>query len=164
MRLLITVFLSVAMASSLAAPGPSKSTILSSGLCEESGATTTYVQPQSAAGYASLEETLVITKKTDMVPLRKGIGFGFSWRAEGMPPVAKVVYVVEHPQITKPDGSKLTSFEEPMEHETQNGVLQTTDCYMLSEDHELVKGDWSLAIRYNGVQLVKKTFHIISEK
>lgn len=134
--------------------------VIASGLCEQRQITEKYAQPQSAAGYATLGD-LAITQATDTIPLRKGVAFGFTWRAEGLPKVVRIKYVIEHPQITKPDGTKLTRFEESVERETQNGVLQTIDCYALSEDHELVPGLWSLAIVYDGSVLAKRTFKVV---
>lgn len=150
------------LAASSALAAPAKSKILASGLCEQPRPEQRYAQPQSTAGYATIGD-LVITKQTDVVPLRKGIGFGFTWKAEGLPRVAKVVYLIKHPPITKPDGARIQSFEEPMEHETDRGVLQTTDCYMLSEDHELVPGDWSLTILFEGAPLVTRTFRVVPQ-
>lgn len=159
-KFFVTAFLFVALG---AVAAPSKSRVVSSGLCELAKPTAHYVQPHSTAGYATLGD-LVITKQTEVVPLRKGIGFGFTWRAESLPSVVKVVYIIEHPLITRPDGKQLRSFEESMEHETLGGVLETTDCYMLSEDHELVAGEWSMTILYNGSPLVKRTFRVVSEQ
>lgn len=160
MRHLFIVAILLATSSVLAVP--TKSKVLSSGLCEQTNPEQRYVQPHSTAGYATIGD-LVITKQTDLVPLRKGIGFGFTWRAEALPKFAKIIYLIEHPSITKPDGKRIQSFEEPMEHETDRGVLQTTDCYMLSEDHELVPGDWSLTILFEGAPLAKKTFHMVPQ-
>ena len=160
MRHLFTIAVFLAASSTLAAPTRSK--VLSAGLCEQPKPEQSYAQPQSTAGYATIGD-LVITKQTEVVPLRKGIGFGFTWQAEGLPRVAKVVYLIEHPPITKPDGKRIQSFEEPMEHETDNGALRTTDCYMLSEDHELVPGDWSLTILFEGTPLVKRTVHVVRQ-
>lgn len=134
--------------------------VITSGLCEQRKVEEKYAQPQSTAGYATLGD-LAITQPTDTIPLRKGVAFGFTWRAEGLPKVIQIKYVVEHPEITKPDGTKLTRFEEPVERETQHGVLQKIDCYALSEEHELVPGVWSLAIVYEGSVLAKRTFNVV---
>ena len=156
------LLLCLVFSTSCAIAAPSQSRIVASGLCEQPAPTERYAQPQSTAGYATLGE-LVITKQTDTVPLRKGIGFGITWRAEGLPRVVNVVYFIEHPTITRPDGVKIQSFEEPMAHESEGGVLQTTDCYMLSEDHELVPGDWSMTILYKGIPLAKRSFRVVRE-
>jgi hypothetical protein len=158
----------VAMLSSLllvvlpAVAATGKDAVLSSGLCEQQVVDRKYDQPQSTAGYAT-EGPLTITQLTDTIPLKQGVAFGFSWRVEGLPPIVRVKYVVEHPLITRPDGKQIQSFEEPMEHETVRGVLQTTDCYSLSEDHELVPGDWSLSIVHNGTLLAKRTYHVVRQ-
>jgi len=133
--------------------------IVAAGLCEQPKVTERYAQPQSTAGYATLGE-LIITKKTDVIPLQKDISFGFSWRAEGLPKNVQVMYVIDHPPITRPDGKRMESFQEPMAHESVNGVLETTDCYSLSEEHELVPGNWSITIMHDGAPLVKHTFRI----
>jgi hypothetical protein len=158
-RLLLFILV-VSVSSAIAAP--SQSRIVASGLCAHSKPTERYAQPQSTAGYATLG-ALVITKQTDIVPLRRGIGFGFTWRAEGLPKIVNVVYLIEHPTITKPNGVQLQSFEEPMTHESEGGVLQTTDCYVLSEDHELVPGEWSITILHKGLPLAKRTFRVVRE-
>jgi hypothetical protein len=138
--------------------------ILASGICEQRSAIERYDQPQSAAGYATIAGRLVITEQTDVIPLRKNIGFGFTWRASGLPLHVDVKYLIEHPPITKPDGQRIDSFEEAMTLESINGVVETTDCYMLSEDHELVPGNWAISIIYNGATLAKRTFRIVGDQ
>ena len=156
--LVITMLLATSGASS----APIQSRILAYGLCEHRTPTRRYELPQSAAGYATLGKN-VITQRTDDVPLRKGIGFGFTWQAEGLPEIANIVFHIEHPLITKPDGTKLRSFDEPMQLRSRAGIIKTTDCYILSEDHELVAGAWSIAVTHNGVPLVKRSFRVILE-
>lgn len=130
------------------------------GLCELSQVVEQYEQPQSAAGYAT-KGPIAITEQTEVVPLRKGIAFGISWRATGLPEQADVKVAVEHPPITTPDGRRLETLEESMSHQSVDGTVETTDCYRLSEDHELVTGTWTIRIAYDGISLVKKTFRIV---
>src|SRR5260221_9257452 len=105
--------------------------ITESGLCEQRNVSERYSQPQSTAGYATIGD-LKITKATEDIPLRKGIGFGFNWKARNLPDQAVVTYLIEHPEIARPDGKTLTRFEEPMPQETKLGTVETTDCYFLS--------------------------------
>ena len=118
-----------------------------------------YSQPQSTAGYATIGD-LVLIQRTDEVPMRKDVGFGFRWKARNLPEQAVITYRVDHPPITRPDGKKLTSFEEPMKKETKLGVLETADCYFLSEDYELVPGTWTLSVLHKGVLLVRHSFYV----
>ncbi len=161
MQKLAAVFLLVWASSGHAAPAIDG--VLSSGLCAPMEADKHYAQPQSTAGYAATGK-LRITKQTDTVPLKPGISFGFTWRAQGLPPVANIVYLVEHPLLTRPDGKKMRSFTENLERETQGGVMQTIDCYELSEPHELVAGNWSLTILHKGKTLAKRTFKVIADR
>jgi len=135
--------------------------MLQFGLCErivEEG----YLHQDSTAGYATLAE-LQLTVLTDTVPLEQGIGFGFRWTASGFSSREQVVitYRISHPQITRPDGKTLRGFTEDLPHEAPRGEIETTDCYFLSERHELVAGEWELAIVYRGKELVAKRFKVV---
>jgi hypothetical protein len=93
---------------------------------------------------------------TDTVPLKQGIGFGFRWTASGFSSRERVVvtYRISHPPITRPDGKTLRGFTEDLPYDAPGGEIETTDCYFLSERHELVAGEWELAIVYRGKELV----------
>lgn len=136
--------------------------VLRAGLCIK-GKASTYAQPQSTAGYASIGEAR-IGSETDVIPLKKDIAFGIEWRATGMPSEAQVEYIFRHPLITRPDGKQLEGFEEKVRVLAQDGVVAATDCYELSEAYELVAGRWSIAIAYDGKELVAKTFTIAADK
>lgn len=137
--------------------------IIEYGVCEQRHVSERYSQPQSTAGYATIG-ALRITQTTEDIPLRKDIGFGFRWKARNLPEQAVVTYRIEHPPITRPDGKTLTRFEEPMSQETQFGIVETADCYFLSEDYELVPGTWTLTILHKGTLLVKRSFHVKQAK
>src|SRR5438552_1927618 len=89
------------------ASGP-RGEVLGYGLCER-GADRKYLQPDSAAGYASIGD-MYLTDPTDAVPLRKGVGFGIEWKASGLPDHTQLVfsYRISHPRIVRPDGRVLT--------------------------------------------------------
>lgn len=128
------------------------------GLCVQSDAKS-YSQPQSAAGYATTGP-LRLTETTADIPLRKGVGFGFIWKAHHLPERPIVTYRVEHPAITRPDGVTLDHFEEDLEEQAANGTIETIDCYVLGEDHELVPGVWTLSVFFHGALLAKKSFRV----
>ena len=140
------------------APQP-RAEVLASGICENSQVLQRYALPQSTAGYAEYGKP-VITRETEVVPLRKGIGFGLRWRATGIPEQVDITEIFTHPSITRPDGKTLAGFEEPMKYKAIDGVVETTDCYMLSEDYELVAGDWTISIVYSGITLAKRSYRV----
>jgi hypothetical protein len=141
---------------------PVKSQVLSSGICEEQKVEKASGQPQSTAGYA-VPGSLTITKQAEVIPLRKGISFGATWRVPNLPKRVEITYVIEHPPIPGVDGKLVTTSEERVTHETVDGVLEVTDCYELTEDHDLVPGDWSISIVYGGSVLAKRTYKVVRE-
>jgi hypothetical protein len=40
------------------------------------------------------------------------------------------------------------------------GEIAITDCYFLSEDHDLVAGEWEIAVWFQGQRLVAKRFNV----
>lgn len=135
-----------------------KGEVLRSGLCVQRE-TSSYAQPQSTAGYATLGD-MQITREATVVPLKKNASFGFSWRATGMPQEAVVEFVVKHPKITRPDGKTLEGFIEPLKLYAENGIIQSTDCYALSENHEVVAGTWSITVVYKGRVLASREYAV----
>lgn len=137
-----------------------KGSIIAYGLCVADGEENFYEHTESTAGYGSTTD-LSITKQTLSIPLQKDITFGYRWQAENLPENAEITYAISHPEITKPDGTRISSFSETMTLQSENGKLESTDCYTLSEDHELVAGDWTIAVRHNNKLLATKTFNVV---
>lgn len=147
-----------------ATPSPSLVTgeVLRSGLCAHREVAR-YQQAQSTAGYATVG-ALEVVAETNTILLKRDIGFGFTWRATGMPPVAEVDFVIQHPIITRPDGKSLEGFVEPLKIASESGVITSTDCYILSEEHELVPGKWSIEVRYRGQSIGRREFEVTAPR
>ena len=63
----------------------------------------------------------------------------------------------------KPDGTVSTSFEETLGLLPKEGrIKRRGDGHILSEDWEMLPGEWSLPIVYEGRVLREKVFHIIA--
>jgi hypothetical protein len=161
LRLTAPILALLLTACATAPPSSINGQILQSGICAHRDRSA-YPQPQSTAGYATLGD-LQITSEATVVPLRKNIGFGFRWRATGMPAEADVDFIIRHPTITRPDGTTLEGFVEPFNVEAEGGVVTRTDCYILSEDHELVAGTWSISVAYKGQTLVSREYEVRRE-
>ena len=136
-----------------------KGEIVRAGICEPTKVRAQYSLPESSAGYA-INASLRITRETDVIPLQKGISFGITWRAANLPERAEIAWRVDHPPITRPDGVTLDRDEEALIAPTKAGRIETTDCFMLGQDHELVPGKWTLSILHKGQLLVQRTFHV----
>ncbi len=137
--------------------------ILQYGVCEPGSTTEKYAQPDATAGYAS-RGNVMISKSTDTITLRKGVGFGYLWHASGMPPTFDLKYRIQHPPITRPDGKRAEMFEETVPHSSTEGEFETADCYFLTEPYEMVVGDWTMTLLVKDTVIVTKTFHVVEAK
>ena len=159
MKTITAICVTIIIATGCATEGERpKGEVLKSGICVQRE-TDRYAQPQSTAGYATLGD-MQITQEATTIPLRKNIAFGFTWRASGMPAEPEVDFIIRHPKITRPDGKTLEGFTEPLRLTTEGGVVQSTDCYALSEDHELVPGLWSITVSYQGRVLASRQYTV----
>ena len=136
--------------------------IIEYGECAHDMATTEFYEaPELIGGEASMSEDIVITNQTDIIKLKKGVGFGYSWEAKNLPSEFDLVYLIEHPKITDSKGFTITTSKEVMKFHSINGTFNTTDCYFLEREYELIPGTWSITIMVNKNKLVKKSFSVV---
>ena len=103
---------------------------------------------------------LEFAEQTDRVPLRKGVYFGYKYWLKIEPDKSRAVLrrVLMHPEMTLPDGSKVSRSERGIRKRTTYGIVTSLDGYALSEDYELVEGDWTFQLWYKDNLLVEQTF------
>ena len=143
--------------------GPAGS-IIEYGIYEVLERGTQYEHKESIAGYAEEGGHVKLVEKTTRIPLKKGIGFGFKWEARGLlnMPI-KIAMRVKHPLTAKPDGTKSTGFEEMLPFVPEKGRIEKRDdLYILSEDWEMLPGEWTLSMVYDGKVLCEKVFTIVA--
>jgi Domain of unknown function (DUF3859) len=136
--------------------------IIEYGLCVTDGQEVVYEHKESTAGYASTVD-MSITRQTLTIPLKKDIAFGYTWLAMGLPKNAEITFAISHPEITKPDDTLISSFNETLILHPVNGKLESTDCYTLSEEHEMVAGDWTIAVKHKNKLLATKKFQVVQD-
>ena len=71
---------------------------------------------------------------------------------------ADLRHVLMHPEMTLPDGSKVSRSERAIRKRTTYGIVTSLDGYALSEGYELVEGDWTFQLWYEDSLLVEQTF------
>lgn len=117
----------------------------------QSGSNTTYTQ---------VDPVLAVT--SEYIPLLKGIYFGYRFKLDDLPSgTVALTWTVKHPPFHKPDGSTDTGYS--LVRKVRVGLRSFTgnSGYILSDDDELVPGDWTISYSYNGKVLVTKTFHVV---
>lgn len=119
----------------------------------------------SASGYVTEGGRIFQTAGTN-VNLVKGVSFGFDFRIDGAPtnrPV-RIMHVIIHPKMKKPDGtiSERQSFDR--EVTSSNGVITGSLWYTLREDFELLPGEWTLSVLHGSTTLVEKKFNVYAKE
>ena len=123
-----------------------------------------YKHNESTAGYAQEAVEVRLVEKTTTIPLKKGIVFGFEWEAQGLPDMPiKIAMRVKHPRTTKPDGTVSTGFDEMLSFFPEKGRIERRgDYYALSEDWEMLPGEWTLSMVFEGRVLCEKVFLVVA--
>jgi hypothetical protein len=104
--------------------------------------------------------TLEFTEDTNRIPLRKGVFFGYRYwlKFPALENQVSFKRVLSHPQMILPDGSKVTGSERKIGKGTTHGIVTSIDAYALSEDYELVEGDWIFQLWYEDKMLAEQKF------
>lgn len=115
-------------------------------------------------GKIVLKPTLELAKTTDHVPLVKDTYFGYQYRLFKLPPEAMVKPVIKlrkvliHPEMTLPNGSKVTGWDQTFNARVESQQVMGFDGYGLNEDYELVEGDWIFQLWYKDKKLIERKF------
>ena len=97
---------------------------------------------------------------TQRIPLRTGVYFGYQYWLRLPPDEGKPVLkrVLIHPEMTLPDGSRVSRSERKFRRKATHGIVTAIDAYALSEDYELVEGDWVFQLWHQDEMLVEAKF------
>jgi hypothetical protein len=115
---------------------------------------------KTATGKILRSVTVEFVERTDRIPLRKGVVFGYRYWLKLSPEQSRpqLKRVLIHPPMTLPDGSTLSRSERMIRKKATHGIVTAIDVYALTEDYELVEGDWTFQIWYQDRKLAEQTF------
>jgi hypothetical protein len=130
------------------------------GLFRERGRGWVRQDEDTSTGKLIRKPKLEFVEQTDRVPLRRGVYFGYKYwlKIEPDKSRADLRRVLIHPEMVMPDGSKVNRSERGIYKRTTHGIVTALDGYALSEDYELVEGEWIFQLWYKGDLLVEQTF------
>ena len=116
-------------------------------------------------GRTATVASLSIAQTTDEIPFQKDVSFGIVWSAIGFTSdeKQKITFRVEHPPMRLPNGKTVTSEEEVIIIHPMGGFYVSTDGYSLTEDFEMVQGQWTFSVFHEGNVIVTKSFQIVSK-
>jgi len=117
--------------------------------------------PDASTGTVIRGSTLeFVGDNTERIPLNKGVRFGYRYWLK-LPPEHKrpsLKRVLIHPEMTLPDGSTVSHSERTIKKRATHGIVTAIDAYALSEDYELVEGEWIFQLWYHEHKLVEQKF------
>jgi hypothetical protein len=130
------------------------------GLFRERGRGWTRQDENTSTGKLIRNAKLEFVEQTERIPLRKGVYFGYKYwlKIESDQSRADLRRVLIHPEMVMPDDSKVSRSERAIRKRTTYGIVTALDGYALSEDYELVEGDWTFQLWYKDDLLVEQTF------
>ena len=130
------------------------------GLFLDRGAGWVQDSTQSSTGKVIRSATLVFDEETNRIPLVKGTVFSYRYWLKFAPSEQRpeLTRVLMHPAMTLPDGSTVTRSERTITGNATHGIVTAIDAYALSEDYELVEGEWVFQLIWQDEKLVEQRF------
>ena len=143
-----------------ATPGIPRGKATRYGLFRERGRGWAGQDANTSTGKLIRKPKLEFVETTTRIPLRKGTYFGYKYwlKIEPDKSRADLRRILIHPEMIMPDGSKVSRSERTIRKRTTHGIVTALDGYALSEDYELVEGDWIFQLWYKDDLLVEQTF------
>ena len=134
--------------------------VTKSGLFRERGKGWVQDDPSAGTGKTIRGATLEFAEDTNRVPLRVGVQFGYRYWLKFPAESNRVSFrrVLLHPSMNLPDGSSVTRSERGISKRSTNGIVTSIDAYSLSEEYELVEGDWVFQIWHEDRLLAEQKF------
>ena len=116
--------------------------------------------PHTSTGKIIRGSKVEFAETASHIPLRKGLYFGYRYWLK-LPPDEhrpKLKRVLIHPVMSLPDGSKAARSERYITKKATYGIVSSLDVYTLSDDYELVEGEWVFQLWYKEHKLVEQKF------
>ena len=117
--------------------------------------------PNTSTGKAVAKPVVELVKKTERIPLIKGVQMYLQYRIWPFPPQPAHVdlrRVLLHPEMKLPDGSVSTGSDYMIKGGVSSGQVIAYTGYGLDEDYELVEGDWVFQIWYQDKKMIEQKF------
>lgn len=117
----------------------------------------------TTSGFVRTGGEVELEVSTNEIPLKLNRLFGFKFRIEGFEnkEAVQLKLVVEHPEITRPNGSTSKGYSYPVLLEVKNGVIDNQSGYSIDHDYEMVEGDWKFEYWYNDQKLLSHSFRTV---
>lgn len=117
--------------------------------------------PSTGTGKSVVKPVVEMVRPTNRIPLIKGAQMYLQYRIWPLPALPAYVdlrRVVRHPKMTLPDGSFSTGSDRTIKGRVSSNQVIAYTGYGLDEDYELVEGEWTFEIWYQGEKVIEQKF------
>lgn len=118
---------------------------------------------ENPSNFRTISESEPYRHKTNRIPLKQGVDFGFRIELKGISnyKVKVLTFVIRHPEMLRPDGYYSSGYigEREFHYDPEWGFYYDWS-YKLEHDFELVEGDWNIEVKYEGSTIYGKTFKV----
>lgn len=121
---------------------------------------TRYQNLSSTSGFVKEGGEVRLSEQVDKIPMQLNRLFGFKFKLTGFEgkDTVQVKLSVQHPEMTRPNGSKATEYSYPVVLDVKDGVVVNQTGYSMDHEYELVEGEWIFEIWYYRQKLISQTF------
>ena len=115
---------------------------------------------KTSTGKGVSKPVITRDRTVERIPLVRDKYMAYQYRLSNFPHKGRVKLrrVLEHPAFNLPDGTISTGSDFTISKKISRGEVFAYDAYALSEDYEMVEGDWVFQIWYKDKKLVEKKF------
>ncbi|WP_461534565.1 DUF3859 domain-containing protein [Spongorhabdus nitratireducens] len=117
-----------------------------------------YTQAEEPNNQVLITRSNEFTQKTDIVPAKIGIQFGFCFEIKSNSSSISITREIKHPKLTMPNGTEFSSSKYTKKISVKDGTAESCMAYLFEESWETVAGRWNFAIYHNEKLLAQKTF------
>jgi hypothetical protein len=170
-RVILTCCLAILMLPSLGSPvrgqspGKPQGVITVSGMYNITTPTKKLSAPETTSGTKETFDACVFTTRTQKIPARLGVHFGFMYTVSGLPANSTVKFrkIVTHPEIRKPDGTTSKGYVTFLDNTTsaEGKLSDQVTGYGFDHPYELVTGKWRIELWYGETKLAEKTYTVV---
>ena len=115
---------------------------------------------RSSTGKVLSKLVMTFIRETERIPIKKDTILGYQYRLSNLPETGTVNLrrVLKHPEFQLPDGRVSSGSDFTLTKKVERSEVFAYDVYALNEDYEMVPGDWTFQIWYNGTMLLEQKF------
>lgn len=115
----------------------------------------------TGTGKSISKPTIELVKQTKRIPIKQGNTLAYQYRIYDLPKNVRKIQLrrlISHPEMIKPDGEKISGSDRTIFKPVKKGEVFALDGYTLSEEYEMVPGEWTFQLWHKNQLLLEQQF------